>query len=249
MKKFCLPAILIFVLLNVAAAPGSGTSGGAATEDKTPVIQFRILEKNAVKEAFRQEPPSEFRFDTSVTLSPVPAAAAAATTAENSQWSEKLSLSINAFSGLYCDGNFSADAESQHQFFSTFLLSESGKGEITFSGEPDFKLLHNPTGITKITLSRSGIYFQAIGIGAANFRARLTAGAAAPTEEELGAASDAPPEWNGNNGDIKGYLFDLIVYFEPIPAVINDRLTLFVPGKAVQTLARIEVRYRQLQQQ
>ena len=90
MKKFWLPAILIFVL-NVAAAPGAGANGGAATEEKTPVMQFRVLEKNTVKEAFRQEPPSEFRFDTSVSLSAVPPAAA--TAADTSQWSERLSLS------------------------------------------------------------------------------------------------------------------------------------------------------------
>ncbi len=241
MKKFCFFTILISAL-NVIAAPGTGN--GTMPEEKAPVMEFRMLEKHAVKEAFRQEPSSEFRFDTSVTAAVLPSAAA--TAAEEPQWSERISLSINAFSGLYCDGNFSADAESQHQFFSTFLLSETGKEELTFTGAPDFKLLHNPTGITKITLSRTGIYFQTIGIGAANFRARLADGANDPEGDGFGPPTDTPPEFDGAlNGN--GYVFELVVYFEPIPAVINDRLTLFVPGKPVQTLARIEVRFRRQQ--
>ena len=200
--------ILLLLLAAAVAVPARAADGASAG------MRFRLLERTPFEETFLPGAPSELQFRTSVGLS---------TEGGTDEWHDRLVLAIPVFTGLYCGGADPADA------LPTFLLSESGWAEFVCSGDaPVFR--RNPAELTKVVLSRHGVYLQMIGIGAANFRSVNDDGT-------FGEPADAPPE-----RDCRRYVFDLTVCFEPMPAVVGERLTLFEPERRTRRLAIVEVR-------
>ena len=198
--------ILLLLMMTAILVPALAAGGESG-------MRFRLLERSPIEETFLPDSPSELQFRTSAGVS---------AEGRPEKWRDRLTLTVSVFTGLYCGGADPADA------LPTFLVSESGRAEFS-CGEDAPVFRRNPAELTKIVLSRHGVYLQMIGIGAANFRAVNGDGT-------FGEPADAPP-----GRGCRRYVFDLTVHFEPVPASVNRRLTLFTPERRTRRLAVVEV--------